>query len=191
MFAPTPYDDKTLLSQVAQSDQPSFTRLVDQYWNDVYSHALAYTKSSPRAQEITQDVFLRIWRTRERLLEVENFRNYLFILSRNHIVSAMRKKLEETEAIDPLETAESDLNPDEQLQYKEIYAAIHETIEKLPPARRAVFKMSRLEGLTYEEIASRMNISRNTVKDHIVQALIFLRSHLHRILFFLIYFKIF
>jgi len=174
-----PYDEKSLLSSIASGDQKAFTKLVDLYWNKVYSHALAYAKSSPRAQEITQDVFLKVWNKREALVEILDFKNYLFILGRNQIISSLRKKLVEFTGTDPVETPEETLLPDQQLEYKEAYETIMEAIEKLPPVRRNVFKMSRLEGLSYEEIAERLNISKNTVKEHIVLGLNFLRTYVH------------
>lgn len=174
------YDEKTLLVLVAGGDQKAFTRLVDLFWNDVYSHALAYAKSHSRAQEITQDVFLTLWNKRDRLPEVNNFKNYLFILGRNQIISSLRKKLEEPRGYDPLENPETVLTPDQQFQYKEFYSTIHEAIEKLPTVRKTVFKMSRLHGLSYEEIAVKMSISKNTVKEHIVLSLNFLRTYLNK-----------
>lgn len=71
------------------------------------------------------------------------------------------------------------MRPDKQLQYKESYNKILQLIEQLPPARKKVFTMSRLEGKSYEEIAALLGISRNGVKDHIVKALNFLRTHFH------------
>jgi RNA polymerase sigma-70 factor (ECF subfamily) len=68
--------------------------------------------------------------------------------------------------------------PDKQLLYKESYAAILRGVELLPPARKNVFKMSRFHGLTYDEIAAELDISRNGVKDHIVKALLFLRNYI-------------
>ena len=69
------------------------------------------------------------------------------------------------------------LRPDKQLQYKETYHKIMQLIEKLPPTRKKVFSMSRLDGMSYEEIATSLGISRNGVKDHIVKALNFLRTN--------------
>lgn len=178
MYSLSLYDEETLLGLVAGGDQKAFTRLVDLFWTDVYGHALAYTKSHSRAQEITQDVFLTLWKKRDRLPEVNHFKNYLFILGRNQIISSLRQKLDEPVALDPVETPETALTPEQQFQYKEVYAAILGAIEKLPPVRKAIFKMSRLQGLSYDEIAAKMSISKNTVKEHIVLSLNFLRTHL-------------
>lgn len=164
---------------MAKGDQKAFTQLVDENWNRVYSHALAYTKSSPRAQEITQDVFLKLWNQRERLTEVEDFTSYLFILGKNQIISSLRKKLEEYSSENILDAPEDLLLPDRQLEFKEAHQKVMEAIEQMPPARKTVFKLSRLEGKTYEEIAKELGISKNTVKEHIILALSFLRTYVH------------
>jgi len=176
---PSLYNERRLLLSVAAGDEKAFTQLVDLYWNRVYGHALAYAKSSQKAQEITQDVFLKVWKKRDTLKEIVDFKNFLFILGRNQIISSLRKKLEGPTGSDPGEAWEDVLMPDQQLEYKEAYAMIREGIEKLPPTRKAVFKMSRMEGLSYEQIAGKMNISKNTVKEHIVLALNFLRTYIH------------
>jgi RNA polymerase sigma-70 factor (family 1) len=158
-------------------DQAAFTRLLRHFWNKVYTQALVYLKSSAAAQEVTQDVFLKVWAKRAGLPQVDNFPGYLFIITRNEIVNALRKKGREPAA--PSEGLEENLwIPDQQLQFKESYQLLLSGIEALPPARKNVFKLSRLEGLSYEEIGERLGISRNSVKDHIVRSLVFLRNYL-------------
>jgi RNA polymerase sigma-70 factor (ECF subfamily) len=173
------YSERELLDSIAEGDQRAFTRLVDIYWNKVYGHALAYTKSSHRAQEITQDVFLQVWIKRRTLSEINDFKNFLFILGKNKILSSIRKKLDELTGGEPVDMLEDVLVPDKQLAFKQVHHQIMEAIENLPPTRKLVFKMSRVEGLTYEEISQRLNISRNTIKEHIVRGLSFIRTYIH------------
>jgi RNA polymerase sigma-70 factor (ECF subfamily) len=165
------------LSRIAEDDQEAFTRVLRLYWNKVYTQALTYLKSTTIAQEVTQDVFVKIWTNRSKLPQVDNFSGYLFIITRNEISSLLRKK--QNESVQPNETVEEETwIPDKQLLYKESYAAILRGVELLPPARKTVFKMSRFHGLTYDEIAAELDISRNGVKDHIVKALLFLRNYI-------------
>lgn len=141
---------------------------------------MSYMKSPVNAQELTQDVFVKIWQHRAQLTGVENFKSYLFILSRNQIISAIRKKLRET-ALDPdFDIPEEFAQPDRQLHFKEVEKWINEGIGALPPMRRQVFRMSRMQGMTHEEIAAQLGIARNTVKQHIVLALNSLREHLRQ-----------
>jgi RNA polymerase sigma-70 factor (ECF subfamily) len=165
------------LAQIVEDDQEAFARLLRLFWNKVYTQALTYLKSSHIAQELTQDVFLKVWTNRSKLAEVNNFSGYLFVMTRNEIISQLRKK--ESEATEPGDSLEEvEWIPDRQMEYKQSYATILKGIELLPPARQNVFKMSRLEGKTYDEIAMEMNISRNGVKDHVVKSLLFLRNYL-------------
>ena len=171
------HNEQELIRLVAEDDEGAFTSLLRHFWNKVYTQANVYLKSAHLAQELTQDVFVKVWAARANLLGVNNFSSYLFIITRNEIISTLRKK--EHEHVTPAETLQEDgWIPDLQLQYKESYQLLLEGIEALPPVRSQVFKMSRLEGLSYDEIGTRLNISRNGVKDHIVKALLFLRTHL-------------
>jgi RNA polymerase sigma-70 factor (ECF subfamily) len=137
------------------------------HWNRIYSHALAFLKSSICAQEITQDIFLHIWNKRDKLSNIENFNNYFFILGRNRIISAMRKKLTKPFVEVSLNQVEEIYYPDRQLETKQTWEFLVKGIEELPPTRKIVFKMSRLEGLSYKKIASQLHISKNTLKDNL------------------------
>jgi len=167
-----------LLLRVTGGDQAAFKVLVDICWSKVYGHALAYSKSLPLAEELTQDVFMDIWNAREKLGIIENFDNYLFIIARNRIFKAIRKKLEETVGAGKIDIEEDIWIPDQQMEFREVYDLVLKGIEEMPPVRRQVFSMSRLDGMSYENIAQQLNISRNTVKDHMVKALNFLRTYL-------------
>ncbi len=109
--------------------------------------------------------------------EILSSANFLYILGRNQIISAMRKQVMKTDAAaeDPMEDM---LIPDQQYQYKETYALILKAVDKLPPRQREVFTMSRLEHLSHEQIAAKLNISKAAVNWHIVQALNTLRTYL-------------
>ena len=168
-----------LISRVSKSDQEAFSSLFKMFWNKVYTQSLVYLKSPSLAEDLTQEIFFKIWTARSSLTNVNNFSAYLFIITRNEIISSLRKKAGRT--VELFESLEEELwLPDKQLQHKEVYNTIMKGIELLPPARQNVFKMSRLDGRSYEEIAAALNISRNGVKDHIVNALVFLRQHLRQ-----------
>lgn len=169
-----------LLREVSQGSQAAFRQLVDACWRNVYGHALAYTHSDATAEELTQDIFLKIWMARGKLTTVDHFQNYLFIIARNALVNELRKKLEYVLEEDADGEEEDIWLPDRQLEYKETYSLLMKGIEELPPARRQIFKMSRLDGLTYEEIGAQLQISRNTTKEHIVKSLHFLRIYVSR-----------
>jgi RNA polymerase sigma-70 factor (family 1) len=173
------HTEKELLIGVAAGNEEAFSRLVNLYRNKVFSHALTFVKSYEEAEEITQDIFVKVWVNRHRLPEVKDFKNYLFILGRNHLVSAIRKKVMDTTANNDEEDIPGTLLlPDHQVEYKETYRQLINGLEQLPPQQKAVFTLSRMENLSHAEIAERLGISKRTVKFHLVQALNFLREYL-------------
>ncbi|HJT73553.1 MAG TPA: RNA polymerase sigma-70 factor [Chitinophaga sp.] len=170
-------NERELLAQVAAGDEAAFRTIVRFYHPRVFSHALAFTKSYPEAEEITQDIFLKVWQQKDKLPAIESFRNFLYISGRNQIISSMRKQVMQTGQTieDPLE---ENFLPDQQYQYKEMYQLILKAIEQLPPQQKAVFTLSRMEHLSHEQIAEKLNISKHAVNWHIVQALGNLRNYL-------------
>ena len=173
------HTEKELLIGVAAGNEEAFSRLVNLYRNKVFSHALTFVKSYEEAEEITQDIFVKVWANRHRLPEVQDFKNYLFILGRNHLVSAIRKKVMNTTSNDDEEDIPGTLLlPDHQVEDKETYRHLINGIDQLPPQQKAVFTLSRMENLSHAEIGERLGISKRTVKFHLVQALNFLREYL-------------
>lgn len=169
--------ENDLLARVAAGDQLAFAEMVRRYWNTIYSHGLVYLKSAPRAEEITQDVFMKVWTGREKLPEVRNLDNYLFIIARNHIFNEARKKINLIYG-DVGDRAGTSFLPDLQAEYKESYQQLLKGIELLPEKRRQVFKLSRLEGLSNEQIATQLGIHKDTVYQYLVKSLLFLRTYM-------------
>jgi RNA polymerase sigma-70 factor (ECF subfamily) len=169
-----------LLHLVQQGDQQAFSQLVDKYWQTIYSHALAYLHSTQSAEELTQDVFVQVWKIRAQLTTIEDFPAYLFIMARNAIISAMRKKIGDrlNHVADPPDIiSDGDLN---HIESKELQQVLMKGIAQLAPRRRQVFEMSRLQGKTHAQIAAELQISKDTVSEYIVLALQFLREWLAR-----------
>ena len=173
------HDEKALLQFISQDDEKAFAVIVRQYWNSIYSQALAYVKSTQEAQDIVQDVFLKVWEKRKSLPNVERFDSFLFIIARNHIISSFRKKLAmPLQEISDNRFIENSNHPDSQLASKELNALIEKGIDLLPPQQKNAFLLSRQESLSYEAIAQAMGISKETVKKHIGRALNFLRTYI-------------
>lgn len=170
-------DGKDLLERIGKGDQRAFARMVQSYWNTIYSQSLAYLKSAPRAEEVTQDIFMKIWNTREKLAGVRQLDNYLFIIARNQIVNETRRRIDIVYGQLDEQIAHSS-SPDLQTEYRESYQLLLKGIEQLPEKRRQVFKMSRLEGLGNEEIAARLGIHKDTVYQYLVKSLLFLRTYM-------------
>ncbi|MBO9572917.1 MAG: sigma-70 family RNA polymerase sigma factor, partial [Chitinophagaceae bacterium] len=102
----------------------------------------------------------------------------VYVMARNRVHS---KLMGQAQAPEIVEQADELLNnPHASLELKELAGIMEDAIEALPPRRKEIFKLSRNENLTYEQIAARLNISRSTVREHMVEALVFLRHYLKK-----------
>ena len=175
------YDEKTLVERLAKGDENAFDTLFHAYWDHIYSFALIMTKSPPAAQDISQEVFVDIFTKRNNLANVTNFRSYLFQMTKFKILTRLRRNKVES-AYKEFLIHRIDLQQtlaDAPLQEKNLHEVILQAIEMLPPQQRTAFELSRMQGLTHEQISVTMGISKKTVKDYIVRAIAFLRKYLH------------
>ncbi|MBX2922690.1 MAG: RNA polymerase sigma-70 factor [Chitinophagaceae bacterium] len=172
------HTDTALLAKIAAGDEHAFASLMDQYRGRVFSHVLTYVKVYDEAVEIVQDIFVKIWINRERLVEVKDFPAYLFIVSRNYLVSAIRRRVLERTSLQDQDMLHEIIRPDNTLEAKELEKHIALAIEQMPPQQRMVFTLSRNGQLSQEEIAGKMKITKRTVKFHMTAALNFLRIFL-------------
>ncbi|HEX3934798.1 MAG TPA: sigma-70 family RNA polymerase sigma factor [Puia sp.] len=174
------YNERMLLRQISQGDRTVFKTLYTHYFPDVQRYVALFESSKTSLDELTQDVFVRIWEKRALLAEVESFKSYLFMVTRNVVFNYLRglKVQQRVKELD--EAAErSGAAVEDQLLYKQYYRIALEAMEKLPPGRRKVLKMSIDDGLTLDEIATELNISRAGVKKQLYAATAFVRQYLH------------
>jgi RNA polymerase sigma-70 factor (ECF subfamily) len=172
--------ERELLQRVAEGDSASFRTLFNQYARHIYGLALRFTKSPQQAEDLTQEIFARIWLNRSSLKEVLHFRPFLNTVARNLIRDFLRKKTIATDNEPALLNTISDQSPgpQEKMDAKELQGVLDEAIGQLSPQLRTAFTLSRVEGLTHQQIAARMNISVLTSKNHLVRALASIRNYL-------------
>jgi RNA polymerase sigma-70 factor (family 1) len=139
-----------------------------------------FTKTPELSEDLAQDVFARIWISREKLAEVENFKSYLFIIARNIFYNSLRSKVYTTSIESYFEQYFGDPSvvPANKAELKELEELIEQGIRNLPPQQQKAFRLSRFKGLKHEQIAAEMGISKFSVKSHIVRAIAALRRHL-------------
>jgi RNA polymerase sigma-70 factor (family 1) len=175
-------DETLLLQQVATGNEAAFRQLFDLYWDNIYSVALVFIKSPHLAEEIVQDVFVKLWEKRKYLPSIKQFDNYIFIVTRNHVFNVLRSKISEITFTTELEeyflaAAE---NADQTLLAKESQQLIDAAVAQLPEQQRRVFSLTRKEGMSQEKIAEALGISKLTVKKHMNLALQSIRAYLGR-----------
>jgi RNA polymerase sigma factor (sigma-70 family) len=173
------YNERELLRQVSHGDRAIFKTLYTTYFGDVQHYISLFEPPGNSLDELTQDVFVRIWEKRSYLERVDSFKGYLFVVTRNVVFNYLRglkvqqkvKELSEVEGAGRNET-------EDQLLFKQYYRIALEAMEKLPPGRRKVLKMSIDDGLTLDEIAVELQISRAGVKKQLYAATSFVRQYL-------------
>ncbi|WKN44703.1 RNA polymerase sigma factor [Tunicatimonas pelagia] len=171
-------DTDLLFNRVAQGDERAYGSLVAQYSDQVYAYCLTFTKQAYYAEELTQEVFIRLWTYRHQLTQVESWDSYLYQVSKNAALRFMQRVAKEQQLRQEVfQHFSSQVTSDEPSNHHWL-SQIQRAIQALPQRRRRAFMMSRLDGLTHAEIAAELNISPNTVKEHIVQAKKAIRRYL-------------
>jgi RNA polymerase sigma-70 factor (ECF subfamily) len=173
-------NERCLLHLIAEGHKPSYSVIYDRYWKKIYATALHYLRSPEWAQDLVQDIFLKIWIKRTTLAEVDDFESFLFIVARNELVSAIRKKVEACplqEQIEPMATSEL---PDNAVSLKQTEQFLADAIARLPPQQKLVFTLTRQRGLSHEAIARQLGLNTRTVNNHATRAILSIRQYLQK-----------
>jgi RNA polymerase sigma-70 factor (ECF subfamily) len=172
----TKISDATLIDAISRGDHVAFNQLFHKYAPMLYAFVASILKDETESEEVVQDVFLKIWEKRKELQPGLSFKSYLFTIAYNATKKVYRQKLldnkyKQEAAIVMGQDSSSDLSV---LEYRNLLDYVDTIINRLPPARREIFIMSKKDGLKNEEIANILNISEQTVKNQLVAARKFL-----------------
>lgn len=156
-----------------------FKQLFEQYYNPLCNFANSILYDSNRAEDAVQDVFVKMWQKKDTLEGLENLKSYLFRATKNKCIEYLRKlkldqKLSEENARQ-LEVSSS-INTDDEADKYLLKEKLFKSIRQLPPKCRNVFTLSKINGLTYNEIAEELDISPKTVENQMGRALRLLRE---------------
>jgi len=161
--------DVHVLAGVARGDQLAFSKLVDIYSDRLGHFIAAITKDHGLAEEVVQDVFLKIWQNRETLATVKNFHSWLFVIAKHQALNALRNALIIQYDIDaPLFQLLEPFDATEQLLEKERrFSLLDQAVQTLPSQQKRAYILSRREGKTYKQIAEEMQLSPQTIKKYL------------------------
>lgn len=173
-------NEHVLLLKIAEGDERAFEQLFN-YWQPLFSsYIYSIIKSREQTAEITHDVFLKVWQHRQKLPHISNFKSYLFTISRNEALNAFRKTMREIKLLEDWErlqkqatTGDAESNP----QHLHLNL-IDEAIELLSARQKEIYKLHRHERLTYQQIADKLGIGKETVKTHLENAVNAIKKHL-------------
>jgi len=168
---------------VAVGDAQAFRYLYDQFANKVYTMAISYLKSPLEAQDVVQDIFLKVWEKRSDLPAIDSFPAWLHVMTRNHLINRLQKKIPANfqQELPKQELPEDSLLPAEQLDLKEMSVLIQQAVNTLSPRQQQIYHLSREKGMTLNQIASDLGISYETIREHMNSALknirVYLKEH--------------
>jgi RNA polymerase sigma-70 factor (family 1) len=167
-----------LLVALKLGDRIAFEKIYQNYSPRIFLNVLKMVKSVDDAQEILQDVFIKVWEKRELIDPEQSFKSYLFQISRFTVYNFIRKTNldRRLKAYLSFENSELYTHIEEHIAYKESDQFILNAIEYLPPQRKQIYKLCKVEGKSYAEVARQLGISSSTINDHIVKATKYLRE---------------
>ena len=175
-------NEKELLLLLIAGEEKGFEGLYNLYNRSIFNFIIKYVSSVPLAEDLTQEVFIKMWENRKQLKEVRSFKAYLFISARNHTLNNLKLVFRSEVAIGEVLSGFTDLRNDteDDVLHKEYLQFLKETLNNLPERTREIFQLCREQEKSYDEVAKSLNISRNAVKNHMVRSMKFLSSSIKK-----------
>ena len=172
--------EKQIIKSLKEGDRVAFSMLYKQYWEKVYHFCGLYLNSREVVEDVVQEVFIKVWESREFIREDDNFKGLLLIFNQH------RKNVnEDFYKMTVLSVMETSYDLEEEITAYNLREYIDHLIEELPERRRIIFNLSRKEHKSYKEIASQLSISEKTVENQISEALRFLKKNIMLLIWFI------
>lgn len=165
---------KNLQAQIEKSNQKAFEDLYRLFFPRLYNFCMVYIHRKESAEEIVNDVMIKIWEKREAVCTIENLETYLFVAVRNMSHNYLKKYSHLHVTIEPetgLAAVVNFNNPEKDLEWKEISFRLNMAIEQMPEQQRTVFKLIKEEGFKYKQVAEILGLSPRTVETQLYRAI--------------------
>lgn len=172
--------DSRDIRRLSKGDEAAFKLVYEQFSERVYRLAFRFLKDREQSEEIVQEAFLHLWLSRERLDENGNMWLYLYVIAKRLCLNSLREIHKSTDLFNRLliNIKEASSSTEDEIIAADMERLAEELVSKLPKQQQLIFRLSRTEGLSHKEIANKLHISPNTVKNHIVEALKTLKANL-------------
>lgn len=149
-------------------DQAAYEKIFDHFYNGLFNLAYTFVKDEQVSEEIVSNAFMAIWRQRERLLQINNLKLYLYVAVKNLSIRHCSKQRVPDEfdwnSLHLSGVADTAASPEDLLISKEVLSQLQRAVDSLPPKCRLIFKLVREDGLKYKEIAQLLDVSVKTVE---------------------------
>lgn len=164
--------DETLLTQIKSGEKQAFEILFDRYFESLCDFSYQFLKSKDLSEEAVSDVFIKVWLNKTKLQIKSGVKAYLYRAVRNQSLNYIKKEGDLFEDLSELyqQPADNLLSADRSILYDELQKNVDSLIDEMPSQRKLIFRMNRLDGMKYQEIAEVLGISVYTVQNHMVEA---------------------
>lgn len=163
-----------------QRDQQAFTEIYNRYWIILYTHVYKMLRDEEESKDCLQEVFSKLWLKSDRIISSENLGGYLFRSARNQVFNLLEKRQVRRNHMDSMIEyfQRTDVSSLDRIEDKQLRHIIEMEIQKLPPRMRRIFELSRKDALSHQEIAEELNLSYQTVKKQVQNALKIIKPRL-------------
>lgn len=165
-------NEKDFLVQLREGDGSALDYFYRQYSLRIYHKLMKLVKVEVIAEELLQDVFVKVWEKRHLIDPEQSFRSYLFVIAQNLVFDFYRKLARDERLQGEIKALSSEVykHVEEDIYMKETHDILNEAIDKLPSQQKLVFTLCKLEGKSYEDVSAILGISTSTINNHIVKA---------------------
>lgn len=172
--------NKEVIDRLKNGDMVAFDTIYKMYSHRLFGFVFSIIKQELDAEEIVQEVFIKIWESRLKIGNYSTFDSFLFSIAHNTTISLLRKRINEKKYLEYLKSVQVEVSSTdivEELHFNEIKEKFDHLINRLSPRQKEIYLLSREDGLTHKEIAEKLGISKNTVEIHISKAIKFIKNN--------------
>jgi len=185
--------ESDLIIGLKKDNHDSFQRIFERYSQPLFKFSLSYLKSKEAAEDVVQEVFIKVWNNRKSIKTDTSFQSYLFTIALN----AIRKNFNKLARLNELKHGilinfSNKYNFDDNTDYQSLLDKLDELINRMPEKRREVFIKKKIEEKSLKEISKELDITTKTVEYHITEAMRFLKQEFKKleingVIFFLLF----
>ncbi len=167
------FNENELIQKISQDDSIAFEALYNHYRSDIYRFIYKFIKSPELSDDLCQEIFIRIWESRNGLVVIKSFKPYLYTITKNHTLNFLKRASVDSKAMGVIYSTFSEKRNEmeDNLITNEYLNHLRNILNTLPPQSREVFKLCRQQGHSYDEVAQMLGISRSCVKKHMVRSM--------------------
>lgn len=175
------HNEKAIQLSISEGDERAFAVLFNHYYPLLRPLVAGYALTEADREEILQETFIRVWMYRDKLPEIDCLKNWIFRVASRECLTMLRKNLQYKKQISEVQghvIVMSQETPAEKYYLSEISRLVQQAVDQMPPRRRLIYQMSRVEGMKPSEIAEKLSLSVNTVKNVLSASLKYIRDYL-------------